>query len=91
MGLRGRSRLVSERHSATIFESTPMAKRIVVAKFKHPSVVEGNVHFENEIYPVKKGVVECPVEIGQNAEWHQLSEAELKDYDKAVKTVDDQK
>jgi hypothetical protein len=62
-------------------------KRIVVAKFKHPSVKDGNVHFENEIYPVKKGVVECPIEIGQNAEWEQLTESELKSYDDAVKTV----
>jgi hypothetical protein len=64
-----------------------MAKRIVVAKFKHPSVKEGHVHFENEIYDVKKGVVELPVEIGENAEWEQLTENELKDFDAVVKTV----
>jgi hypothetical protein len=64
-----------------------MAKRIVVAKFKHPSEQTGNVHFENEIYPIKKGVVECPIEIGQNAEWEQISEQALKDFDDAVKTV----
>lgn len=68
-----------------------MAKRIVVAKFRHPHVKDGNVHFENEIYPVKKGVVELPVEIGQNAGWEQLGDKELKAYDEAVKTVDDPK
>ena len=63
-----------------------MAKRIVVARFKHPSMVDGNIHFENEIYPIVKGVVECPLEIGLNAEWAQLTPQEEKDYDAVVKT-----
>jgi hypothetical protein len=41
--------------------------------FKHPFVVEGVVGFEGEQYPIRNGLVECPLRIG--AEWPLATQA----------------
>lgn len=58
-----------------------MAARIIVASFRHPSITNGMVHFEDEHYPVVSGIVECPQEIGLNAEWAQVDQPVAKDLD----------
>jgi len=42
--------------------------RTKLAHFKHPQT-EGTVHYGEESWPIAAGVVECPLEVGEGAEW----------------------
>jgi hypothetical protein len=69
-----------------------MAKRIMVATFRHPSVKNGMVHFEDEHYKVdKNGLVELPIELGQNAEWDQVDDGELRPVEDVLQAAGDDK
>ena len=51
--------------------------------FKHPSVVDGAVSFEDSAFPVKAGVVRCPHGIGTGADWRHATPAEIAAYEAA--------
>lgn len=38
-------------------------------RFDHPSIVNGQISFEDQTFDVVDGVVECPASIGRNADW----------------------
>lgn len=56
--------------------------RTKLLHFKHPQT-DGNVHYGDESWPIVGGVVECPLEVGEPAEWPRASEAEIKAHEKA--------
>jgi hypothetical protein len=56
--------------------------RTKLAHFKHPQV-GGTVHYGDESWPIVAGIVECPLEVGDGAEWPRATPDEIKAYAKA--------
>lgn len=61
-----------------------MPTRTRNAFFRHPSMTAGAVHFDDETYPVAAGVIECPLEIGEGADWTQALPEEVAAHQKAL-------
>lgn len=38
-------------------------------RFDHPSIVDGQISFEDQVFDVVDGVVTCPAKIGHGADW----------------------
>jgi hypothetical protein len=60
-----------------------MPTRTRNAHYQHPSMTEGVVHFEDEVYPVVAGVVECPLEVGEGADWERAEPEQIEAHQKA--------
>ena len=52
-----------------------------VSHFTHPHAAVTAVSFEDETYPVVSGVVHCPVDIGQGADWRPATADEITAYE----------
>lgn len=48
--------------------------------FKHPSIVDGKIHFEDQAWDVRAGVVECPAGFGAANGWVLPTADELQHY-----------
>jgi hypothetical protein len=68
-----------------------MPTRTRDAYFKHPSVVDGRIHFEDEVFEVRVGVVKCPLEVGEGGDFAVASASEVEAYEKALAADDDKK
>lgn len=55
-----------------------MPTRTKNAFFKHPDIVDGTISFEDERFTVVCGVVECPLEIGEGADWRHATPEEVE-------------
>ncbi len=51
--------------------------RTKLARFRHPQA-DGRVHYGDESWPIVGGVVECPLEIGEGAQWPRVTDKQIK-------------